>query len=114
MYDGVGQATFDESLDCLQVRGTMALYGASSGPVDPVDPRRLLRGGSLVLTRPSLPHFTRTREELLARSSAVLASVGDGSLSVRIGGRYPLAEARRAQADLEARVTTGKLLINVR
>jgi NADPH:quinone reductase len=111
VYDGVGRATFDESLGCLRVRGTLALYGASSGPVEPVDPRRLMVGGSLVLTRPSLPHFTRTREELLGRSSAVLAAVGDGSLAVRIGGRYPLVEARRAQEDLESRRTTGKLLL---
>ncbi|HEY1480685.1 MAG TPA: quinone oxidoreductase [Gaiellales bacterium] len=114
VYDGVGKTTFDESLACLRVRGTMALYGASSGQADPVDPRRLMSGGSLILTRPSLPHFTRTREELLARSSAVLAAVGDGSLAVRIGGRYPLADARRAQEDLESRATTGKLLLVVR
>jgi NADPH:quinone reductase len=93
------------------VRGTMALYGASSGAVDPVDPRRLMTGGSLILTRPSLPHFTRTREELLARSSAVLTAVADGSLAVRIGGRYPLADARRAQEDLQGRATMGKLLL---
>jgi NADPH:quinone reductase len=114
VYDGVGRATFDESLGCVRVRGTLALYGAASGPVEPVDPRRLMAGGSLVLTRPSLPHFTRTRDELLARSGAVLAAVGDGSLAVRIGGRYPLADARRAQEDLESRGTTGKLLLIVR
>ena len=68
VYDGVGKDTFDESLESLRVRGTLALYGASSGAVPPVDPRRLMAGGSLILTRPSLPHFTRTREELLARS----------------------------------------------
>jgi len=111
VYDGVGRATFDESLASLRVRGTMALYGASSGAVDPVDPRRLMTGGSLILTRPSLPHFTRTREELLWRSSAVLGAVGDGSLAVRIGGRYPLADARRAQEDLQGRGTTGKLVL---
>jgi NADPH2:quinone reductase len=112
VYDGVGKDTFDESLLSLRVRGTMALYGASSGAVDPIDPRRLMAGGSLVLTRPSLPHFTRTREELLARSSAVLTAVADGSLAVRIGGRYPLADARRAQEDLQGRGTTGKLLLH--
>jgi NADPH2:quinone reductase len=113
VYDGVGRATFDESLGCVRVRGTLALYGAASGPVEPVDPRRLMAGGSLILTRPSLPHFTRTRDELLARSGAVLAAVGDGSLAVRVGGRYPLADARRAQEDLESRETTGKLLLIV-
>ena len=114
VYDGVGRDTFDESLLSLRVRGTMALYGASSGAVDPVDPRRLMAGGSLILTRPSLPHFIRTREELLARSGAVLAAVADGSLAVRIGGIYPLDDARTAQDDLQARRTTGKLLLNVR
>jgi NADPH2:quinone reductase len=113
VYDGVGRATFDESMGCLRVRGTLVLYGAASGPVEPVDPRRLMTGGSLILTRPSLPHFTRTRAELLQRSSAILAAVGDGSLAVRIGGRYPLEDARRAQEDLAARATTGKLLLIV-
>jgi NADPH2:quinone reductase len=113
VYDGVGRATFDESLASLRVRGTLALYGAASGPAEPVDPRRLMSGGSLVLTRPSLPHFTRTRAELLERSSAVLCAVADGSLAIRIGGRYPLEEARRAQEDLESRATTGKLLLIV-
>ncbi|MDX6569983.1 MAG: NADPH:quinone reductase [Gaiellales bacterium] len=114
VYDGVGKDTFDESLLSLRVRGTMALYGASSGAVDPVDPRRLMTGGSLILTRPSLPHFTRTRSELLARSGEVLTAVADGSLAVRIGGVYPLADARTAQDDLQARRTTGKLLLEVR
>jgi NADPH2:quinone reductase len=114
VYDGVGKDTFDESLLSLRVRGTMALYGASSGAVDPVDPRRLMAGGSLILTRPSLPHFTRTRAELLARSGAVLTAVADGSLAVRIGGTYPLSDARTAQDDLQARRTTGKLLLEVR
>ena len=114
VYDGVGRDTFDESLLSLRVRGTLALYGASSGVVDPVDPRRLMAGGSLILTRPSLPHFVRTRAELLARSSAVLTAVADGSLAVRIGGSYPLADARRAQDDLQGRRTTGKLLLEVR
>ena len=114
VFDGVGRATFDESLGSLRVRGTLALYGAASGPVEPVDPRRLMAGGSLILTRPSLPHFTRTRDELEARAGAVLAAVADGSLAVRIGGRYPLEDARRAQEDLESRATTGKLLLTMR
>jgi NADPH2:quinone reductase len=114
VYDGVGRVTFDESLASLRVRGTMALYGAASGWPDPLDTRRLMSGGSLVLTRPSLPHFTRTREELLSRSGAVLAAVADGTLDVRIGGRYPLADVRRAQEDLEGRRTTGKLLLELR
>jgi NADPH2:quinone reductase len=114
VYDGVGRSTLDDSLASLRVRGTMALYGAASGWPDPVDPRRLMEGGSLILTRPSLPHFVRTREELLGRSGAVLTAVADGSLAVRIGGTYPLEDARRAQDDLERRRTTGKLLLAVR
>jgi NADPH2:quinone reductase len=88
----------------------MVLYGEASGRPDPVPPERL-RGESLYLTRPGLPAYTATREELLERAAAVLGWVADGSLDVRVGGRYPLAEARRAHEDLEARRTTGKLLL---
>ena len=109
----MGKTTFDESLASLRVRGTLAMYGDASGPVDPLDIRRLMSGGSLYVTRPSLQHFMQTREELVARSSSVLAAVADGSLAVRIGGRYPLADARRAQEDLQSRSTTGKLLLLV-
>ena len=111
VYDGVGQATFDDSLASLRPRGTMVLFGAASGPVPPFDPMRLEHGGSLFVTRPGLRHYTAKREELLARGTDVLGRVADGSLSVRIGGRYPLDQARRAQEDLAARATTGKLLL---
>jgi NADPH2:quinone reductase len=111
VYDGVGQATFDESLAALRPRGTMVLFGAASGPVPPVDPMRLEHGGSLFLTRPGLRHYTATREELLARATEVLTRAADGVLDVRIGGRYPLEQARQAQEDLAARRTTGKLLL---
>jgi NADPH:quinone reductase len=111
VYDGVGQATFDESLATVRTRGTMVLFGAASGPVPPFDPMRLEHEGSLFVTRPALRDHTARREELLARAADVLGWVGDGSLDVRIGGRYPLAEARRAQEDLAARRTTGKLLL---
>jgi NADPH:quinone reductase len=110
-YDGVGAATFDGSLASLRPRGTMVLFGAASGPVPPFDPMRLEHGGSLFVTRPGLRHYTAVREELLARAEDVFAWVADGSLTVRIGGRYPLDEARRAQEDLAARRTTGKLLL---
>jgi NADPH2:quinone reductase len=111
VYDGVGAATFDESLGALRVRGTMVLFGAASGPVPPFDPMRLEHAGSLFLTRPGLRHYTDKPEELLARAADVFAWVEDGSLTVRIGGRYQLEEARKAQEDLAARKTTGKLLI---
>lgn len=111
VYDGVGQATFERSLDALRIRGMMALFGAASGPVPPVDPQRLNAKGSLFLTRPTLAHYTRDQKELTARAEQLLGWVADGMLDVRIGGRYPLAEARRAHEDLHARRTTGKLLL---
>jgi NADPH2:quinone reductase len=111
VYDGVGRTTFDASLSTLRPRGTMVLYGASSGPVPPVDPQRLNSGGSLFLTRPSLGHYTATRAELLQRAEEVLGWIAAGKLDVRIGGRYPLAEAGRAHEDLQGRRTTGKLLL---
>ena len=111
VYDGVGAATFDGSLASLRPRGDMVLYGASSGPVPPFDPMRLEEEGSLFLTRPSIRHHTATREELLARAGEVFGWTAEGKLQVRIGGRYPLANARRAHEDLEARRTTGKLVL---
>jgi NADPH:quinone reductase len=112
VYDGVGRATFDESLAALRPRGYMVLYGAASGPVPPVDPQRLNAGGSLFLTRPSLPHYTATRHELLSRAAQVFGWIADRRLDVRIGARYPLAQARRAQEDLAGRKTTGKLILD--
>jgi NADPH:quinone reductase len=111
VYDGVGKATFDESLASLRPRGYMILFGAASGPVPPFEPMRLEGGGSLWLTRPSLRHYTATRGELLERAAEVFGWIADGKLDVRIGGRYPLDQARRAQEDLAGRKTTGKLLL---
>jgi NADPH2:quinone reductase len=111
VYDGVGASTFDASLASLRPRGYLVLFGASSGPVPPVDPRRLQAGGSLFLTRPTLAHYMATRAELLERAGAVFDAVASGELTVRIGGRYRLDEAGRAHSDLESRRTTGKLLI---
>ena len=111
VYDGIGQSTFDESLSALRPRGYMVLYGAASGPVPPVDPQRLNSGGSLFLTRPSLPHYGATRHELLHRAREVFGWIADGRLDVRIGARYPLDQGRQAQEDLAARKTTGKLLL---
>jgi len=114
VYDGIGKDTFDESLDCLRRRGMLVVYGAASGPVPPFDLARLFAGGSLYLTRPSLVQYTATREELLARASAVFGWIAEGSLDVRISGRYPLERAADAQRDLQSRATTGKLLLVVR
>ena len=92
VYDGVGASTFDASLASLRTRGMLVLFGASSGPVPPFDPIRLM-GGSHFLTRPTLAHYAAERAELLQRSGDVLAQVADGTLDVRIGARYPLDEA---------------------
>jgi NADPH:quinone reductase len=111
VYDGVGRATFGASLAALRPRGMMVLYGGASGAVPPVDPQDLAEGGSLFLTRPTMRHYIASREELLWRAGDLFGWIGDGRLSVRIGGTYPLAEAARAHYDLAARRTTGKLLL---
>lgn len=113
VYDGVGQSTFDASLACLRPRGLMVLFGASSGPVPPFDIQRLNSGGSLYLTRPSLGHYTATTDELRGRADELFAAVGAGRLDVRIGRRFPLAEARAAHEALEGRATTGKVILEV-
>jgi NADPH2:quinone reductase len=111
VYDGVGQATFDDSLAALRPRGMLVVYGAASGQVPPFDIQRLNSGGSLFLTRPTLAHYIATTEELRWRAREVFDWIASGKLDVRIGGRYPLADAARAQQDLAARRTTGKLLL---
>lgn len=113
VYDSVGKTTFDKSLASLRPRGTMALFGQSSGSVPPVDPAILNTRGSLFLTRPNLAHHLLTRDELLWRAGDVLKYVGDGSLKIRISKIYPLAEAANAHRDLEGRRTTGKLLLKM-
>ncbi|HEY6279951.1 MAG TPA: quinone oxidoreductase [Streptosporangiaceae bacterium] len=111
VYDGVGRATFGASLAVLRPRGMMVLYGGASGAVPPVEPQDLAEGGSLFLTRPTMRHYIASREELLWRAGDLFGWIGDGRLSVRIGGTYPLADAARAHNDLAARRTTGKLLL---
>ena len=111
VYDGIGQATFDDSLAALRRRGYLVLYGAASGPVPPLDPQRLAAGGSLFLTRPTLVHYIVTRQELLSRADDLFRWVAEGTLTVRVGGRYPLDQAARAHEDLAARRTTGKLIL---
>jgi NADPH2:quinone reductase len=111
VYDGVGKDTFDGSLASLRTRGSLVLFGAASGPVPPVDPQRLNAGGSLTLTRPTLAHFLGNPQERLWRSTEIFGAAADGSLKVRIGATYPLAEAGRAHEDLEGRRTTGKVLL---
>jgi NADPH2:quinone reductase len=111
VYDGVGAATFDASLASLRRRGTLVLYGAASGPVPPFDPMRLQDAGSVFLTRPTLMHHVVERAELQRRADDVFGWIAKGDLAIRIHDRYPLADAARAQADLEQRKTAGKLLL---
>jgi NADPH2:quinone reductase len=111
VYDGVGQATFDDSLAALRPRGMLVVYGAASGQVPPFDIQRLNSGGSLFATRPTLAHYIADVEELRWRAREVFDWIANGELHVRIGGRYPLADAAQAQQDLAARRTTGKLLL---
>jgi NADPH2:quinone reductase len=110
VYDGVGKTTFDKSLESLAVRGYLALYGQSSGPVPAFDPSRLAKKGTF-LTRPSLAHYTQTREELLWRARELFAAVESGALRVRIDRELPLRDAAEAHRLLEGRKTTGKLLL---
>jgi NADPH2:quinone reductase len=111
VYDGVGQSTFDKDFNVLRPRGYLVLFGASSGPVAPVDPIKLLQKGSLFLTRPSLGHYIASREELERRATDVLGLVANGKLKLRIEHVYKLQDAQQAHRDLEARKTTGKLLL---
>jgi NADPH:quinone reductase len=111
VYDSVGKTTFDKSLNCLVPRGIMVLFGGSSGAVPPLDPITLSGKGSLFLTRPTLGHYTLTREELLRRASDVLKWISEGKLRLRIEHVYPLSEATQAHRDLESRATTGKVLL---
>lgn len=111
VYDSVGAATFEGSLASLRPRGLLCLFGQSSGVVPPFDLGRLNGMGSLFVTRPSLAHYTATREELLLRAGAVLSAVARGELAVRIGARFPLADAAEAHRALEGRRTTGKVIL---
>jgi NADPH2:quinone reductase len=113
VYDGVGRSTFDASLASLRRRGVMVLFGASSGPVPPFDIQRLNSGGSLFLTRPTLGHHIATTAELRGRADELFAAVRGGKLDVRIGNRFPLAEAAAAHEALEGRATTGKAILEM-
>lgn len=111
VYDGVGKATFDKDLNVLRARGCLVLFGGSSGAVPPFDLIKLSQKGSLYITRPTLGHYSATREELEWRAGDVLKWVMNGELNLRIHRKYPLREAGQAHRDLEARKTTGKLLL---
>lgn len=111
VYDSVGKSTFDKSLEVLRPRGTLVLFGGSSGPVPPFDLMKLSGLGSLYITRPTLKDYIATRADLELRAGAVLNAVADGTLKLRLEHTYPLADAAHAHRDLESRITTGKLLL---
>jgi NADPH:quinone reductase len=111
IYDSVGATTFLKGLDIIRPRGMMALFGQSSGPVQPIEPNILNGKGSLFLTRPSLAHYVQTREELLWRAGDVLRWMDEGKLKLKIDKTYALGDAAGAHRDLEARKTSGKLLL---
>ena len=107
----MGKSTFDASLASLAVRGTLVLFGASSGPVPPMDPQRLNAAGSVYLTRPSRPHFMRTRDEFSWRTSQLFDAIGSGAITVTVSGRYPLKDAAQAHRDLQGRKTVGSVVL---
>jgi NADPH2:quinone reductase len=111
VYDSVGKTTFEKSLNVLRPRGLMALFGASSGAVPPFDLIELSTKGSLYVTRPTLRHYTLTREDLVARATSVFESVAAGRLKVRMEHTHPLSEAAQVHVDLASRKTTGKVLL---
>ncbi len=111
VYDSVGKSTFEKGLDCLAMRGMMALFGQSSGTVEPFNLQTLNAKGSLFLTRPSLFHYVAKRDELVERANDVLGWVAAGELSVRVDSKLPLADAGEAHRRLEGRKTAGKVLL---
>lgn len=111
VYESVGLDTFDQSMNCLRPRGYLVLYGQSSGAVPPLDPQILNTKGSLFLTRPSLGHYTASREEILGRTGDLFRWIADEGLEVRIDQTFPLADAADAHRYLEGRKTKGKLLL---
>ena len=111
VYDGVGKATFEKDLNVLRPRGYLVLFGGASGAVPPFDLIKLSQKGSLYVTRPTLNHYTATREELEWRANDVFRMIVDGELKLRIHHVYKLTEAAQAHRDLEGRKTTGKLLL---
>jgi len=111
IYDSVGKTTFEKGLNLLRPRGSMVLFGASSGAVPPFDLIQLSQKGSLYVTRPTLGHYIATRTELEMRAGAVFEMIRAGKLKLRTEHMYPLGEAAGAHRDLEGRKTTGKLLL---
>jgi len=114
VYDSVGKITFDQSLNSLRPRGSMVLYGLSSGPVPPLDPQMLSVHGSISLARPMLAHYIATREELLQRANDLFSWIAARALDIHIDATFPLAQAAEAHAYLESRKAKGKVLLEIR
>ena len=114
VYDGVGAATCEKSLNCLRPRGYLVLYGQASGPMPAIDPLALMSKGSLFLTRPTLNHYAASREEIQWRSADLFRWIDSGELRLSHDFIFPLAQAAKAHTELEARRTTGKVLLQVR
>jgi NADPH:quinone reductase len=113
VYDSVGQATYLKGFECLKPRGMMVHFGVSSGPIEPFDTRMLTAKGSIFLARPGLTSHISNPDELAWRSADVFRWIGEGKLQLRIDREYPLAEAAQSHRDMEARKTTGKLILRV-
>jgi NADPH2:quinone reductase len=111
VYDSVGKSTFQGSLDCLRPRGLMVTFGNASGPVPPVDLLQLSQKGSLFITRPTLVHYTATREDLETGARELFEMIQSGKVKIEVAATYPLAEAARAHRDLEGRKTTGSVVL---
>jgi NADPH2:quinone reductase len=111
VYDSVGKTTFAGSIDCLRPLGMMVTFGNASGPVPPVDPLLLSRKGSLFLTRPSVFTYLARRADLERSAAELLEVVGSGKVKVEVGRALPLAQAAEAHRALEARATTGSLVL---
>lgn len=111
VYDGVGKTTFEASLASLAIRGTLALFGAASGPVPPVDPQRLNTAGSVFLTRPNLGHYTRTADEFAWRAGELLDAIKSGAITINVSAHYPLENAEQAHRDLQGRKTVGSIVL---
>ena len=111
VYDGIGQATFMDSLNCLRLVGTMVTFGNASGPVLPISPALLAQKGSLLLTRPTLASFIKDRDDLLKSARELFKVVSSGKVKISIGQTYPLSQAAKAHRDLQGRKTTGSTIL---
>ena len=111
VYDSVGKDTFLKSLDCLQPRGLLALFGNASGPVDALNTGLLAAKGSLYVTRPTLMSYVGKREELVAAAKELFDHVLAGRIKVGPRQSYALKDAQQAHRDLEARKTTGSTVL---